>query len=101
MRRSIEVKLLIIRARAQHIFESVYPSLNIPIDIITVYNSGGIIYDYTKSFEEYTKCNVVYITPMVLGYNETFLFLSIFVLMYAISMHFQFKYDMLSCVCAP
>jgi len=56
--------------------EDICYDLNIPIDIvniITVYNSGGIIYDYTKSFEQYTKGNVVYITPIILGYIETFL----------------------------
>eukprot|EP00484_Ammonia_sp_Unknown_P004276 CAMPEP_0197075824 /NCGR_PEP_ID=MMETSP1384-20130603/211804_1 /TAXON_ID=29189 /ORGANISM="Ammonia sp." /LENGTH=720 /DNA_ID=CAMNT_0042514673 /DNA_START=84 /DNA_END=2246 /DNA_ORIENTATION=- len=73
--------------------ECVHPELNIPIEIvniITVYNSGGIIYDYTKSFEQYTKGNVVYITPIILGYLETFLFLSLFAIMYL--MHFQYKY---------
>eukprot|EP01084_Bolivina_argentea_P002752 5094_1 len=78
----------------KHILEDIYYDLNIPIDvinIITVYNSGGIIYDYTKSFEEYTTGNVVYITPIIFGYIETFLFFSLFIMMYL--MHFQFKFS--------
>lgn len=79
----------------QRLFSEIYPELNIPteiVNIMTVYNSGGIIYDYTKSFEQYTTGNVVYITPLLMGYVESFLFIVMFVLMFLI--HFQFQYDL-------
>merc|ERR1719277_2584085 len=78
----------------KELLEDIYTDMNIPLDIVNIiqfYCSGGIIYDYTKSFEQYTTGNIIYITPIILGCMETFLFVSLFVLMYL--MHFEFEYN--------
>ncbi len=54
------------------------PNLHMPIDIIQliiIYKTGGIVYNYSQRFEEFTN-NTVYITPIIFGYIETLLFLS-------------------------
>lgn len=66
------------------IIDELYDDLNVPLDIvkiISIYNTGGITYDYTKSFENIVYQNkVVYISPIILGYIETISFVTLFIL---------------------
>eukprot|EP01084_Bolivina_argentea_P177276 306593_1 len=58
------------------VIDEIYYDLNIPIEIInliTIYNSGGIVYNYSKRFQQHTQ-NTIYILPILFGYLETFLF---------------------------
>ena len=63
----------------------VFNDLDVPIAIINViseYVQGDIIYSYKKSFENIVHHNqVIYITPIILGYIETFLFFATYVLL--------------------
>eukprot|EP01084_Bolivina_argentea_P263286 445566_1 len=56
--------------------DDIYYDLNIPIEIInliTIYNAGGIVYNYSKRFQQHTQ-NTIYILPIIFGYLQTFLF---------------------------
>lgn len=53
------------------------------IDIIKVYEFGSITYHYSKTFEKHIE-NTLYITPILLSYIETFIFLTLFIIPFII-----------------
>ena len=49
------------------------------IDIINVYEYGTVTYHYAQTFEKHIK-NTIYITPIIFGYIESVLFISLFII---------------------
>ena len=63
------------------IFDVTYFELNIPNEIIYLiitYRDGTIIYQYSKQFKLHLE-NTTYLTPILFGYVETILFLTIII----------------------